>query len=79
MFFTLKQMSHEKTCRIPSRIALLRPKNKIKICVRVTPHIYQQLEEVARVNGVSVSVVARAFLLHGVEEAALDTEDEKQM
>lgn len=72
-------MSHEKTHKKPSRIALLRPENKIKICVRVTPHVYQQLEEVSRINGVSVSVVARAFLLHGVELAALDTEDEEQM
>lgn len=72
-------MPHEKTCKIPSRVALLRPENKIRICVRVTPHVYQQLVEVARVNGVSVSVVARAFLLHGVKDAALDMEDEEQM
>ncbi|WP_418430879.1 hypothetical protein [Alistipes putredinis] len=45
----------------------------------MTPYVYHHLEEVARVNGVNVSVVARAFLQRGVEDAVKYYEDEKQM
>lgn len=72
-------MPQKKSCRTAANIALVRPENKIKICVRVTPYVYQHLEVVARVNGVSVSVVARAFLQRGVEDAVNYYEDEKQM
>nr|DAZ57244.1 MAG TPA: Arc-like DNA binding domain protein [Caudoviricetes sp.] len=72
-------MSQKKYCNTSADLALVRPENKIKICVRVTPYVYHHLEEVARVNGVNVSVVARAFLQRGVEYAVKYYEDEKQM
>ena len=72
-------MSQKKQQHILSSTGVVRPENKIKICVRVTPYIYHHLGEVAKVNGVSVSVVARAFLQRGVEDAIDYYEDEKQM
>lgn len=72
-------MPQKKHRRTLSNINTVRPENKIKICVRVTPYIYQYLGEVARVNGVSVSVVARAFLQRGVEDAVSYYENEEQV
>ena len=45
------------------------PDSKIMVSVRVTPYIHNQLEEIAKSNGVNVSVVVRAFLLYGIERA----------
>ena len=43
------------------------PRRKISISVRVTPYIHNQLYRIATANGVKVSVVIRAFILHGIE------------
>lgn len=71
-------MKDKKNRGVAVTSSLRKPENMIKISVRVTPYIYQQLWDVARINGLSVSVVARAFLQRSVAEAESHYEDEDE-